>query len=134
MPQRPPDAPRPRAATARDAILEALHTAREARALVTARDLSVAASIPEKDVSEHLEHLARSLLREGYRLTVEAATCLACGYVFRDRQRLSVPSACPECRSERISPPGFRVTGTGVAPTKARRPPRVRDEGDDDGE
>lgn len=132
MPSRTPDAPRPRAATARDTLREALLTAREARALVTARDLSVAASIPEKEVPEHLEHLARSLTREGWRLEVEAATCLACGYVFRDRQRWSVPSACPECRSERVKPQGFRVAGDGHAPTKARRPRTRDDDGDDE--
>ncbi len=75
----------------------------------TARDLSVIAGIREKDVAEHLEHLARSLPHGGERLVVEPASCIACGYAFEDRHRLSRPGACPRCRSTRIDPPAFRI-------------------------
>jgi hypothetical protein len=83
----------------------------------TARDLSRAAGIREKDVAQHLAHLARSLAHRGERLVVEPATCLACGYAFRDRTRLTRPGACPSCRSTRIDPPVFRIApGGGEAP------------------
>lgn len=88
----------------RDAIADAL---REGPA--DARDLSAAVGIRERDVAEHLQHLARSLEQRGEHLAVTPATCLACGYAFRDRVRLSRPSACPRCRSTRIDPPVFRI-------------------------
>lgn len=85
-------------------------TLREAPA--TARDLSAAAGIREKDVAGHLAHLARSLGQRGERLVVEPATCLACGFAFEARTRLTRPGACPACRSTRIDPPVFRIVGT----------------------
>jgi predicted Zn-ribbon and HTH transcriptional regulator len=96
--------PGARGETARGALRRAL---REGPA--TARDLSVAVGIREKDVAEHLAHLARSLAHEGERLVVEPASCIACGYRFSERSRLSRPGACPRCRSTRIDPPVFRV-------------------------
>jgi predicted Zn-ribbon and HTH transcriptional regulator len=75
----------------------------------TARDLSELAGIREKDVADHLAHLARSLSRTGERLAVEPASCIACGYRFAQRERLTRPGACPACRSTRIDPPVFRI-------------------------
>lgn len=75
----------------------------------TAHDLSEIAGLREKDVAEHLEHLARSLPHERERLAVEPASCIACGYRFERRARLSRPGACPRCRSTRIDPPMFRI-------------------------
>jgi predicted Zn-ribbon and HTH transcriptional regulator len=75
----------------------------------TARDLSQAAGIREKDVAEHLAHLSRSLAHQGERLVVEPASCVACGYRFAERSRLTRPGACPSCRSTRIDPPVFRI-------------------------
>ncbi len=91
----------------RDALRKAL---REAPA--TARELSAVAGIREKDVAEHLGHLARSLPHDGERLVVEAASCIACNYRFSDRGRLTRPGACPRCRSTRIDPPVFRIEAT----------------------
>ncbi len=84
----------------------------------TARDLSTLAGIRERDVAEHLAHLARSLAPRGERLAVEPAACLACGYVFSGRTRLTRPGACPECRSTRIDPPAFRIEP--AAPRRGR--------------
>ncbi len=77
----------------------------------TARELSAAAGLREKDVAEHLAHLSRSLPHRGERLVVEPAACLACGFRFSDRARLTRPGACPSCRSTRIDPPVFRIEG-----------------------
>jgi predicted Zn-ribbon and HTH transcriptional regulator len=79
------------------------------RGPVTARELSERVSIREKDVAEHLAHLERSLRARGERLVVEPAGCIACGYVFAARSRLTRPGSCPECGSTRIDPPAFRV-------------------------
>lgn len=78
----------------------------------TARELSAAAGIREKEVAEHLAHLSRSLPHRGERLVVEPAACVACGYLFTGRARLTRPGACPSCRSTRIDPPAFRVEAT----------------------
>ena len=75
----------------------------------TAKDLSVEVGVREKDVAEHLAHLKRSLAHRGERLVVTPAACIACGFTFRDRERLSRPGACPRCRSTRIDPPAFRI-------------------------
>jgi transcriptional regulator len=84
-----------------------------ARALTAAShsayELSALARVPEKDVAAHLEHLARSLRRSGGRLDVEPARCRDCDYVFRERTRLTRPSACPRCRGQHLTAPVFRV-------------------------
>ena len=71
----------------------------------TAFELSQALRRPEKDIVEHLVHLRRSLPRQGLRLHVVPARCRACDKTFGDRDRLTKPSRCPTCKSERIEPP-----------------------------
>jgi len=93
-----------RTRTVREAIREEL-----LRGAATARELSERVSIREKDVAEHLEHLDKSLRARGERLVVEPATCIACGYAFARRSRLTRPGSCPECGSTRIDPPAFRI-------------------------
>jgi transcriptional regulator len=90
--------------TIREAIRDEL-----LRGPATARDLSERVSIREKDVAEHLEHLEKSLRARGERFVVEPACCIACGFVFARRARLSRPGSCPECGSTRIDPPSFRI-------------------------
>ena len=64
------------------------------------REISQALSIPEKDIGDHL---ARQILK------IYPAECLACGFVFKERQRFSRPGRCPRCRQTRISMPRFRI-------------------------
>lgn len=106
----PQPIPAARGSTVRTALKEALRTG-SAQEVRTAKELSAAVGISEKDVAEHLAHLERSLKPEGLRLEVTPAECLACGYVFRERTRLTRPGACPKCRSTRIDPPAFRISG-----------------------
>jgi len=80
---------------------------------LTARELSAAVGIPEKDVAEHLVHLEKSLNALGGRLEVLPAECLACGFVFKDRHRFTAPGSCPKCKSERIAPPAFHIETKG---------------------
>jgi transcriptional regulator len=99
--------PRPlseRQATIRSALREALRDGP-----FTARELSARLGIPEKDVGHHLEHLTRSLRQTGDRLEVEPSRCLACGFTFKDRARLSRPSRCPRCKGERLSSARYRI-------------------------
>lgn len=76
---------------------------------LSARDISVEVGIPEKEVYEHLEHIHRSLDREGSHLVVTPAKCKECGFVFKKRERLKKPGKCPICRSESINEPLFKV-------------------------
>jgi len=75
----------------------------------TAREISFAVQIPEKEVESHLEHLRKSLHSEGLRLSLVPAECRGCGFVFRKRERLKSPSRCPVCKGEAITDPAFRV-------------------------
>lgn len=108
-PDQGPRAPAPRGQSVRAALLDALRAAGDTGGSMSARDLSAAAHIPERDVPAHLEHLARTLKAQGARLDVVPAECLACGFVFKDRERLTSPGACPSCRATHIAPPCFRV-------------------------
>jgi predicted Zn-ribbon and HTH transcriptional regulator len=78
----------------------------------TAYELSALIGLREKDVAPHVEHLARSLEHGDERLTVEPAHCLDCSYVFRDRQKLARPSACPKCRGQHLAAPVFSIIRT----------------------
>jgi predicted Zn-ribbon and HTH transcriptional regulator len=75
----------------------------------TAHELSALVHLPEKEIVPHLEHLARSLRGSGGSLEIEPARCSDCGYVFRERRRLSKPSACPRCRGQHLRAPVFRL-------------------------
>jgi predicted Zn-ribbon and HTH transcriptional regulator len=62
-------------------------------------------------LEDELRHVERSGRAVGERLVVEPARCRACGHVFRDRaaRHFHAPGRCPECRSERIEDPIFRI-------------------------
>jgi predicted Zn-ribbon and HTH transcriptional regulator len=108
MPDRPPPE---RTQTVREALRQEL-----LRGPATARELSERGGIREKDVAPHLEHLQRSLRSEGARLIVAPASCIACGYAFTRRSKLSRHGSCPECGSTRIDPPSFSISAKGQEP------------------
>jgi predicted Zn-ribbon and HTH transcriptional regulator len=76
---------------------------------LTTHELSERVRIPEREVADHLEHLARSARGRGERLVVTPPRCLACGFVFEARDRLTRPGKCPSCRASRIAPPRFSL-------------------------
>ena len=67
--------------------------------------------VPVRALEEDLRHVERSLRHGSERLRIDPARCRACGFIFRDRasRHLHAPSRCPDCRSERISEPRFRI-------------------------
>jgi len=103
--------PDERRATIRSSLREALRAGP-----IGTHELSARIGISEKDVAAHLEHVARSLRSSGERLHVEPARCLACGFIFRERTRLSRPSRCPVCRSQRLDPARFAISGPRQRP------------------
>jgi predicted Zn-ribbon and HTH transcriptional regulator len=85
----------------------------------TARDLSLALRIREKEVYDHLGHIKRSLVSQKKRLVIRAAQCLDCGYVFRDRVRFTKPSKCPRCKGTHIEDPKYSIeSGTSIRPER----------------
>ena len=75
-----------------------------------ARDLSREVGIKEKEVYEHLPHIARSLAAKGNTLTIRPSECLKCGYVFKNRKRFTRPGRCPHCRDSHLTSPFYHIT------------------------
>jgi len=88
--------------TLRKKIVEAL----EVESL-GALEISKLFGIKEREVPDHLQHIARSIRPK--KLTAEPATCRQCGFLFKKRTRLTTPGRCPVYKSESISPPRFKI-------------------------
>jgi len=76
---------------------------------MTAIDLSGDVGIREKEVYEHLPHIALSVASQGKKLVIEPSRCLKCGYVFEGRKRFTRPGRCPQCRETHIQKPKFKI-------------------------
>lgn len=91
------------------------HTVRQDIALAlragpaTARDLSKAVGASEKQVLDHLVHLAKSLRAHGAALVITPAECLDCGFVFTRRDKPARPSRCAKCQGGRLTLPEFAI-------------------------
>lgn len=78
--------------------------------LCSSRQLAELAGVPERQVEDHLIHVAKSVARDRTRrFILEPSRCGDCGFVFRERTRLTRPSRCPRCRSEAISAPLYGI-------------------------
>lgn len=75
----------------------------------SARDLSAAAKIPEREVYGHLEHIQKSLEATEQQLLLIPAECKKCGFVFAKREKFKRPGKCPVCRGESIREPLFTI-------------------------
>jgi len=76
---------------------------------ISLRELSKLVHASEKDLVSHLPHIEISLKKTGKALQRVPAVCRNCGFEFSERQDFKKPSRCPECRSESITPPLFRI-------------------------
>jgi len=74
-----------------------------------ARELSREVGVKEKEVYEHLAHIARSLATKGSKLVIRPSECLQCGYVFQDRRRFTRPGRCPRCRESHLTSPVYHI-------------------------
>ena len=77
---------------------------------MTARELSQALGIREREVFDHLSHVARTVAAQGGRVTVLPVLCLSCGWVFEERKRFTRPSRCPRCKKSHLETPVYRLT------------------------
>jgi predicted Zn-ribbon and HTH transcriptional regulator len=89
--------------TFRKSLLEALSV--QPRSVSSlARELG----LKRGDVEDDLRHAIRSARAAGQRVVIEPARCRACGFTFGE-EKLSKPSRCPSCRSERLYEAQIRV-------------------------
>lgn len=79
------------------------------RDAMTALDISQAVRVPEKDVYRHLAHIQKTVAGQRKKLSFTPCSCLACGFRFTDRRRLTKPGRCPRCRESRINHPVFKI-------------------------
>lgn len=88
---------------------------------MTVMEISRQFGIPIKLALAEVEHIRRSLRggHAGEKFHVRESACVSCGFAFRGRSRLTAPSRCPICRSERISEPEFSISG-GPRPASPR--------------
>ncbi len=73
------------------------------------RELSRILGIREKEVLDHLPHIARSVGAGKGKLVIHPPVCLSCGFEFKERRRFTKPGRCPKCKSQQIQPPGFEI-------------------------
>jgi predicted Zn-ribbon and HTH transcriptional regulator len=76
---------------------------------MTALDLSKNLGIREKEVYEHLPHIARTVTAQGKRLVIRPSRCLKCGYVFENRKRFTRPGRCPRCKDTHLQKPEYII-------------------------
>ena len=76
---------------------------------MTAREISQTIGIREREVYDHLPHVARSAMAQKRKLVVLPFCCMSCGYVFEERKRFTRPSRCPRCRKTHVETPVYRL-------------------------
>lgn len=89
--------------TTRQRIAERLRErALQAGAIANEFDVTTAQAL------SHVEHIARSLESADEQLLVAPPECRDCGFTAFD-DAVNRPSRCPDCRSESIEEPAFRI-------------------------
>ncbi len=71
-------------------------------------ELAEALGLPIRSVTDHADHLKRSLAHRNGRLLIHPARCRRCGFTFT-HARLTRPGRCPRCRSTWIEPPRLEI-------------------------
>lgn len=81
---------------------------------LTSHQLAQMLGLPERHIEDHLVHVKKTLARDtDRRFVLEPSTCPDCGFIFRDRTRLTKPSRCPHCRGEAVTAPRYGIDATG---------------------
>ncbi len=71
--------------------------------------ISQEVGIMEKDVYEHLNHIALSMAAQSKKLIIHPAKCMKCGFVFENRKRFTRPGRCPQCKENHIQRPDYEI-------------------------
>ena len=102
--------------TTREKMIKIL---RESPQPLTAEDIIAvlgSEDVKPKDVYEHLKHIAKTVKSKGDEVLVMVPPrCRSCGFIFKDLDKPKKPSKCPKCKSERISPPAFKIVSKDQA-------------------
>jgi len=101
--EKKPTTPPETAITSRQAIKELL-----LEQSLSALEVSQILSLSEKEVLDHLAHIARAP-GPGLQFHITPAACKHCGFIYKKRERLTIPSRCPRCRGESIRRPRFAL-------------------------
>lgn len=75
---------------------------------LSASDIASEFEITTADGLAHVEHIAKSLDASEEQLLVAPPTCRECGFEAFD-DLINRPSRCPDCKSESVAEPAFRV-------------------------
>jgi hypothetical protein len=73
----------------------------------TAQELANLFKIELKFILEDLEHIRRTV--KPRKLVMKPAFCKSCGFVFKERSKISKPSRCPRCKKEWIQAALFKI-------------------------
>ena len=76
---------------------------------MSARDLSQAIGIREKEVVQHLVHVEKTVASQKKKLVIRPFQCLDCEYMFKERKRYTRPGRCPRCKGTHVETPTFRI-------------------------
>ncbi|MBI2129987.1 transcriptional regulator [Candidatus Woesearchaeota archaeon] len=71
------------------------------------QDLANYFRVTAKEIQEDLSHVAFSI--KPRKLKLDPAYCKSCGFVFKERSKISRPSKCPKCRKEWIEEARFSI-------------------------
>jgi len=78
--------------------------------LLTSHQLAQMLGISERQVEDHLTHVVKTIARDrARRFILDPSACPGCGFVFRDRIKLTRPSRCPRCHGEAITAPRYGI-------------------------
>jgi len=77
--------------------------------LFSLRELKLKFKLTAQEVKDEVEHIFLTAKSQGYSVHIVPAECGSCKYVFKDRRKVSAPSRCPKCKSERVLEPLFKL-------------------------
>ncbi len=75
----------------------------------TPSDLSAAFEISREAAYSHVRHVAQSVESTDEQFLVRPPTCQDCGFDRFD-DPINYPSRCPDCKSEAIAEPAFKIS------------------------
>lgn len=77
--------------------------------LFSLREIKLKFKLTAQEVKDEVEHIFLTAKVQGFRVHIVPAECAACKYIFQDRRKVSAPSRCPKCKSERVLEPLFKL-------------------------
>lgn len=79
------------------------------RELYSLRELKLKYKLTLQEAKDEVEHIFKTAKTKGYSIKVVPAECSACKFIFENRKKVTAPSRCPKCKSERVLEPLFRL-------------------------